>query len=109
MTAPGQTQTSDGLARSRAGGAPRDGGWFGDYGGRFVPETLVPALDELEAAYSDAQRDPAFAEEMDRLLRTYCGRPTPLYFARRLAESLGGARIYLKREDLLHTGAHKIN
>ena len=84
-------------------------GWFGDYGGRFVPETLVPALEELEAAYAAAQRDPAYAAEMDRLLRTFCGRPTPLYFARRLTETLGGARIYLKREDLLHTGAHKIN
>ncbi|HEV2281970.1 MAG TPA: tryptophan synthase subunit beta [bacterium] len=84
-------------------------GWFGDYGGRFVPETLVPALEELEAAYAEAQRDPAYAAEMDRLLRTFCGRPTPLYFARRLTETLGGARIYLKREDLLHTGAHKIN
>ncbi|MHB8732493.1 MAG: tryptophan synthase subunit beta [bacterium] len=84
-------------------------GWFGDYGGRFVPETLVPALEELEAAYAAAQRDPVYNAEMDRLLRTFCGRPTPLYFARRLTETLGGARIYLKREDLLHTGAHKIN
>ena len=109
MTVSGRTQTQEDLARRRAGGAPRDGGWFGDYGGRFVPETLVPALDELDAAYAAAQRDPAFAAEMERLLRTYCGRPTPLYFARRLSESVGGARIYLKREDLLHTGAHKIN
>jgi tryptophan synthase beta chain len=84
-------------------------GWYGDYGGRFVPETLIPALDELETAYAAARRDPAFAREMDRYLRTFCGRPTPLYFARRLTEALGGARIYLKREDLLHTGAHKIN
>ncbi|HLJ60109.1 MAG TPA: tryptophan synthase subunit beta [bacterium] len=84
-------------------------GRFGPYGGRYVPETLIPALEELEAAFHDARRDPAFNAELDRYLRTYCGRPTPLYFARRLTETLGGARIYLKREDLLHTGAHKIN
>ena len=88
---------------------PRSQGLFGIYGGRYVPETLIPVLDELEAAYEAAARDPAFAIEVDRYLRTYCGRPTPLYLARRLTEALGGARIYLKREDLLHTGAHKIN
>ena len=88
---------------------PRSQGLFGIYGGRYVPETLIPVLDELEAAYMAAARDPAFAVEVDRYLRTYCGRPTPLYYARRLTEALGGARIYLKREDLLHTGAHKIN
>ena len=88
---------------------PRSQGRFGVYGGRYVPETLIPVLDELEAAYAAAARDPAFAIEVDRYLRTYCGRPTPLYPARRLTEALGGARIYLKREDLLHTGAHKIN
>jgi len=82
---------------------------FGVYGGRYVPETLIPVLDELDAAYAAASRDPAFGAEVDRYLRTFCGRPTPLYFARRLTEALGGARIYLKREDLLHTGAHKIN
>jgi len=87
----------------------RSRGRFGAYGGRYVPETLIPVLDELEAAYTAAVRDPAFATEIDRYLRTFCGRPTPLYFARRLTETLGGARIYLKREDLLHTGAHKIN
>jgi tryptophan synthase beta chain len=87
----------------------RSRGRFGAYGGRYVPETLIPVLDELEAAYTAASRDPAFTAEVDRYLRTYCGRPTPLYFARRLSETLGGARIYLKREDLLHTGAHKIN
>ncbi len=87
----------------------RSRGRFGAYGGRYVPETLIPVLDELEAAYAAAVRDPAFAAEIDRYLRTFCGRPTPLYFARRLTETLGGARIYLKREDLLHTGAHKIN
>ena len=88
---------------------PRSQGRFGVYGGRYVPETLIPVLDELEAAYAAAARDPAFTIEVDRYLRTYCGRPTPLYLARRLTEALGGARIYLKREDLLHTGAHKIN
>jgi tryptophan synthase beta subunit len=84
-------------------------GRFGRYGGRYVPETLIPALEQLEAAYEDATRDESFQSELDRLLRRYCGRPTPLYFAGRLSRQLGGARIYLKREDLLHTGAHKIN
>ncbi|MGB8480652.1 MAG: tryptophan synthase subunit beta [Acidobacteriaceae bacterium] len=84
-------------------------GRFDAYGGRYVPETLMAALQELEAAYADAQRDPAFASELSSLLHHYAGRPTPLYYASRLTESLGGAKIYLKREDLLHTGAHKIN
>jgi tryptophan synthase beta chain len=84
-------------------------GRFGKYGGRYVPETLMAALLELEHAYADAQKDEAFQAELASLLRDYCGRPTPLYFAKRLSESLGGAKIYLKREDLLHTGAHKIN
>ncbi|MGB9415510.1 MAG: tryptophan synthase subunit beta [Acidobacteriaceae bacterium] len=84
-------------------------GRFGDYGGRYVPETLMAALEELEAAYEQAKRDPIFRAELDALLRDYAGRPTPLYFAQRLTERLGGAKIYLKREDLLHTGAHKIN
>jgi len=84
-------------------------GRFGAYGGRYVPETLVAALDELEHAYREAQADPDFHLKLDSLLRDYAGRPTPLYFAPRLTESLGGAKIYLKREDLLHTGAHKIN
>ena len=84
-------------------------GRFGPYGGRYVPETLVAALDELEHAYAEAQVDPDFHLKLDSLLRDYAGRPTPLYFASRLTESLGGAKIYLKREDLLHTGAHKIN
>ncbi|HEX3437852.1 MAG TPA: tryptophan synthase subunit beta, partial [Pseudacidobacterium sp.] len=84
-------------------------GRFGAYGGRYVPETLMAALEELEHAYADAQADPGFHAELDSLLRDYVGRPTPLYFASRLTEQLGGARIYLKREDLLHTGAHKIN
>lgn len=84
-------------------------GRFGAYGGRYVPETLVAALDELEQAYDQACADPTFAARVDALLADYAGRPTPLYFAERLSEKLGGARIYLKREDLLHTGAHKIN
>ena len=84
-------------------------GRFDVYGGRYVPETLMAALQELEIAYADAQRDPAFSSELAYLLHHYAGRPTPLYFASRLTESLGGAKIYLKREDLLHTGAHKIN
>ncbi|MCK5328236.1 MAG: tryptophan synthase subunit beta, partial [Candidatus Latescibacteria bacterium] len=88
---------------------PDKNGHFGIYGGRFVPETLMPALEELERAYAQAKEDPAFEEELSHLLREYVGRPTPLYFARRLTEHLGGAKIYLKREDLCHTGAHKIN
>ncbi|WP_260735309.1 tryptophan synthase subunit beta [Tunturiibacter lichenicola] len=84
-------------------------GRFGAYGGRYVPETLMAALEELEHAYSLAQKDTEFQTELDGLLHHYCGRPTPLYLAKRLTEQLGGAKIYLKREDLLHTGAHKIN
>ena len=84
-------------------------GRFDAYGGRYVPETLMAALQDLEVAYAEAQRDPAFSSELAYLLHRYAGRPTPLYFASRLTESLGGAKIYLKREDLLHTGAHKIN
>ncbi|MEO6815410.1 MAG: tryptophan synthase subunit beta [Edaphobacter sp.] len=84
-------------------------GRFGIYGGRYVPETLMAALEELEVAYNLAKDDPAFQAELSDLLHNYCGRPTPLYFAKRLSEQLGGAKIYLKREDLLHTGAHKIN
>lgn len=88
---------------------PDKKGYFGVYGGRFVPETLMPALDELELAYKAAMKDKAFKDELGHLLKTYVGRPTPLYFAERLTERLGGAKIYLKREDLAHTGAHKIN
>jgi len=84
-------------------------GRFGVYGGRYVPETLMAALEELERAYDKAKRDRSFQRRLDELLRTYAGRPTPLFFARRLTDKLGGATIYLKREDLLHTGAHKIN
>jgi tryptophan synthase beta chain len=88
---------------------PDSSGRFGDFGGRYVPETLVAALDGLAAAYSEAQEDPSFGAELDELLRLYVGRPTPLTPARRLTEHAGGAAIYLKREDLAHTGAHKIN
>jgi tryptophan synthase beta chain len=84
-------------------------GRFGPYGGRYVPETLMAALQELEEEYSRARRDKKFQAEFQRLLKEYAGRPTPLSFARRLTAQLGGAKIYLKREDLLHTGAHKIN
>jgi tryptophan synthase beta chain len=84
-------------------------GYFGGYGGRFVPETLMSALDELERAYRAARTDPAFGAELDGLLRDYVGRPTPLTLASGLSARCGGARIYLKREDLAHTGAHKIN
>ena len=84
-------------------------GRFGAYGGRYVPETLMAALEELEREYEKAKRDRKFQQRLDLLLKTYAGRPTPLFFARRLTAKLGGAKIYLKREDLLHTGAHKIN
>ncbi len=84
-------------------------GRFGVYGGRYVPETLMAALDELEREYEKARRDKKFQARLDGLLKTYAGRPTPLFFARRLTDKLRGAKIYLKREDLLHTGAHKIN
>ena len=84
-------------------------GYFGEFGGRFVPETLIPALDELVVAYDEAMADPAFQERLAFLQRTYTGRPTPVTYAARLSEQLGGAQIYLKREDLAHTGAHKIN
>jgi hypothetical protein len=88
---------------------PNERGWFGEFGGRFVPETLMHPLEELTEAFEQAIRDPQFHAELEGLLRDYVGRPTPLYFARRLTEYLGGAKIYLKREDLAHTGAHKIN
>jgi tryptophan synthase beta chain len=88
---------------------PDEYGYFGEYGGRFVPETLVAPLDELTTSYFTYRDDPGFQAELADLLKNYSGRPTPLYFAKRLTEKLGGARIYLKREDLNHTGAHKIN
>ncbi len=89
--------------------SPDDRGRFGPYGGRYVPETLVAPLEELERAYEQAKADPTFQSELDELLHNFAGRPTPLQFAGRLTAHLGGPRIYLKREDLLHTGAHKIN
>ena len=87
---------------------PDDRGRFGAYGGTFAPETLMPALAELEAAFIDAWGDPAFRSELNRLLRTFVGRPTPVFHAERLSERLG-LNLWLKREDLAHTGAHKIN
>jgi tryptophan synthase beta chain len=88
---------------------PNERGYFGDFGGRFVPETLMHCLYELEQAYRSLKGDAQFQSDFEALLRDYVGRPTPLYFARRLSEHAGGAKIYLKREDLAHTGAHKIN
>jgi tryptophan synthase beta chain len=88
---------------------PDAAGRFGPFGGRYVPETLVSALDQLAAEYAKAQADPAFQAELDALLAHYVGRPSPLYYAERLTAQLGGARVYLKREDLNHTGAHKVN
>ncbi|MCC7519551.1 MAG: tryptophan synthase subunit beta [Verrucomicrobiae bacterium] len=90
-------------------GEPDAGGHYGPYGGIYAPETLIQPLRELDAEFRRARRDPAFRRELDALLGAYAGRPTPLYFAERLTRALGGARIWLKREDLLHTGAHKIN
>src|SRR3984885_5271291 len=92
--------------KKAAAGVP---GRFGVYGGRYVPETLIAALEELEREYEKAKRDPSFRARLDGLLKTYAGRPTPLFFARNLTGKLGGAKFYLKREDLLHTGARKIN
>ena len=88
---------------------PDERGYFGEFGGRFVPETLIPALDELEVAFADAMADERFLSRLNHLQASYTGRPTPVSFAERLSEHLGGARIWLKREDLAHTGAHKIN
>src|SRR6476661_2379991 len=88
---------------------PDKRGRFGAFGGQYVPETLMPALLELEQAYADARKDRKFQAELIHYLKTYVGRPTSLYFAERLTGKLGGAKIYLKREDLAHTGAHKIN
>ena len=88
---------------------PDERGRFGDFGGKFVPETLMAALAQLEASYLEVREEPAFKSELDHLLHTYAGRPTPLYYAQNLTRQCGGAKIYLKREDLAHTGAHKIN
>jgi tryptophan synthase beta chain len=95
--------------RANTASVPDTRGYYGEYGGRFVPETLIPALDELTAAYAEAMADSAFQARLADLQVTYTGRPTPISYAGRLTEHLGGARIYLKREDLAHTGAHKIN
>jgi tryptophan synthase beta chain len=97
------------MSKKMSAKMPDAQGHFGPYGGRFVPETLMHPLQELEKEYLRAQKDPAFKREFEYYLREFCGRPTPLYFAERLTRELGGAKIYLKREDLLHTGAHKIN
>src|SRR5918912_131282 len=88
---------------------PDERGHWGAYGGRFVPETLMAPLEALTDAYDAARDDPSFREEFESLLRDYSGRPTPLFYAARLTESAGGARVFLKREDLSHTGSHKIN
>lgn len=96
-------------ARINYNAMPDESGHFGPYGGKFVPETLMPALDELEEAYLQARNDKSFMEELAYLQRTFIGRPTAVTYARRLSEHLNGAQIYLKREDLAHTGAHKIN
>ena len=104
-TAPAAKKAPNQLRPPKAAVAGR----FGAYGGRYVPETLMAALEELESEYEKAKRDRKFQQRLDQLLKTYAGRPTPLFFARRLTAKLGGAKIYLKREDLLHTGAHKIN
>ena len=88
---------------------PDEAGRYGEYGGRYVPETLVAALDQLTEQYQEAKNDPQFLAELEDLFLNFVGRPTPLTFAKRLTEHVGGAQIYLKREDLAHTGAHKIN
>ncbi len=88
---------------------PDEKGHFGEFGGRYVSETLIPALTELQDAYEEAKKDPNFQKEIDYYLKDYVGRPSPLYFAERMTNELGGAKIYLKREDICHTGAHKIN
>lgn len=88
---------------------PDINGFYGKFGGQFVPETLMTAVIELDKAYREAKADPSFQAELDELLKNYVGRETPLYYAERLTKHIGGAKIYLKREDLNHTGAHKIN
>ena len=84
-------------------------GYFGEYGGMFLPETLIAPLMQLEESYNKIIKDESFKKELDRYIRDYIGRPTPIYFAERLSNELNGARIYMKREDLTHTGSHKIN
>ena len=104
-----QAQASPATPSINYASYPDESGHFGPYGGKFVPETLMPALDELEEVYLKSRHDKEFQAELDHLLRTFVGRPTPITFARRLTEHFGGPRIYIKREDLAHTGAHKIN
>jgi len=99
----------DTYIKTNSTNVPDERGYYGDFGGRFVPETIIPALDELEAEYQKAMADPAFQRQLAHLQATYTGRPTPISYAKQLSERLGGAQIYLKREDLAHTGAHKIN
>lgn len=101
--------TSQAYIQTNTAPVPDERGYYGDFGGRFVPETLMPALDELIIAYREAMADPEFQARLAHLQKTYTGRPTPVTYAARLSDQLGGARIYLKREDLAHTGAHKIN
>jgi len=103
------TNSSDSSKPSDVLNAPDERGHFGPYGGRFVPETLFYALEELESAYRESRQDPEFQAELTRRQRDFCGRPTPIFFAERLTAHCGGARIWFKREDLAHTGAHKIN
>src|SRR5436189_2979902 len=101
--------TATKTAEPAVSSVPDESGRFGEFGRRFVPETLMHALEQLTAEYAQARADPAFQHELDGLFCHYVGRPSPLYFAQRLTERCGGARVYLKREDLNHTGAHKIN
>lgn len=109
MPRPPEPAAPPGVPAPALDGLPDPRGYFGTFGGRFVPETLMAPLEELARAYEAARRDPTFWEELGRLQATYAGRPTPLYLAERLTRHVGGGRLYLKREDLAHTGAHKIN
>jgi len=109
LTRRAEQQTRRGRSEAKPSQARERHGHFGEYGGRYVPETLIAALDELESAIPRAMGSPEFRAELDELLSSYAGRPTPLYHARRISEDLGGVKIYLKREDLAHTGAHKVN
>ncbi|MCA9237303.1 MAG: pyridoxal-phosphate dependent enzyme, partial [Planctomycetales bacterium] len=106
---PAAASSASATAAPASAQVPDAQGRFGSFGGRYVPETLVYALDQLEAEYAKAQADAAFQAELDELLKNFVGRPSPLYHARRLSEQCGGAQIWFKREDLNHTGAHKIN
>ncbi len=109
MMAQAPEPKADEYIKTGTANVPDERGYFGKFGGRFVPETLMPALDELTAAYYEAMADSAFQARLAHLQRTFTGRPTPITYAERLSKALGGAQIYLKREDLAHTGAHKIN